>query len=506
MHSQSLETPKANILVIDDTPENLHLLSAMLTEQGYKVRSVTKGSAGLRGAQTAPPNLILLDVNMPEMNGYEVCQHLKADQRTCEIPVIFISALGDVLDKVKAFQVGGVDYITKPFQVEEVLARVENHLMICNLRSSLQQQNARLQQEIRVSEAAIRHRQQAEEKFAKAFRASPSPIAITTLSEGRFIDVNSSYLRMSGYSLEEIIGHTAAELNLGICSQKYDKAVQELLTTGSLQNQEFDFRTKSGELRVVLLSIELIDLSGVQCALNIVNDITEHKRLENEFISLVSHELRTPLTSLIGSLDLLGTGQLGTLTAKGQHVLNIAITNTERLNRLVNDILDLERMKLGKIALQPVKCNVADLMVQAAQAMQSMAQGAKITLVTEPIVAEIRVDPDRMLQTLTNLLSNAIKFSEPGSSVWLRSRLHSDSLQIEVQDQGRGIPTDKLQTIFERFQQVDASDSRKKGGTGLGLTICRNIVEQHDGKIWVESTLGQGSIFYVTLPLLPRDS
>lgn len=498
MHNQLLERPKANILVIDDTPENLHLLSAMLTEQGYKVRSVTKGSAGLRGAQAAPPNLILLDVNMPEMNGYEVCQHLKADDRTCEIPVIFISALGDVLDKVKAFQVGGIDYITKPFQVEEVLARVENHLMICNLRSSLQQQNARLQQE-------IHERQQAEEKFAKAFRASPSPIAITTLSEGRFIDVNSSYLSMSGYSLEELIGHTAAELNLGISSQKYDKAVQQLLTTGSLQNQEFDFRTKSGELRVVLLSIELIDLSGVQCALNIVNDITERKRLENEFISLVSHELRTPLTSLIGSLDLLGTGELGTLTARGQQVLNIAITNTERLNRLVNDILDLERMKLGKIALQPVKCNVADLIIQAAQAMQAMAERAKISLVTEPIVAEILVDPDRMLQTLTNLLSNAIKFSEPSNTVWLRGQLQSDYLQIEVQDQGRGIPTDKLQTIFERFQQVDASDSRKKGGTGLGLTICRNIVEQHDGKIWAESILGQGSTFYVTLPLLHGD-
>ncbi|HBE35167.1 MAG TPA: hybrid sensor histidine kinase/response regulator, partial [Cyanobacteria bacterium UBA11368] len=117
MSSQPLTTRKADILIIDDTPENLNLLSAMLTDQGYKVRSVTKGSTGLRGAIAAPPDIILLDVNMPEMNGYEVCQHLKADARTCEIPVIFISALGDVLDKVKAFKVGGVDYITKPFQV-----------------------------------------------------------------------------------------------------------------------------------------------------------------------------------------------------------------------------------------------------------------------------------------------------------------------------------------------------------------------------------------------------
>ena len=494
MYSQPVGSPKGDILVIDDTPENLHLLSAMLTAQGYKVRSVTKGSTGLRGAQAAPPDLILLDIKMPEMSGYEVCQYLKADERTRDLPVIFISALDDVLDKVKAFAIGGVDYITKPFQVEEVLARIENHLTIRRLRLSLQKQNSQLQQE-------IRSRQQAEEKFAKAFRSSPHPIAIATFLERRFIDANSSFLKMSGYSLEEVVNHTAAELNLGVTQEMYDNALQKLLETGALHNQEFEFRTKSGEVRIVLLSIELIDLSGTQCALNIINDITERKRLEDEFISLVSHELRNPLTSLIGSLDLLGTGKLGTLTPKGQNVLNIAIANTERLIRLVNDILDIERMKSGKVKAQKVKCNCRDLMIQAVEAMQMMAEQAQITLVTETLTAELLADPDQILQTLTNLLSNAIKFSEPGSMIWLRAQMHSDRIQIQVQDQGRGIPVDKLQTIFERFQQVDASDSRKKGGTGLGLAICRKIIEQHDGKIWAESVLGQGSTFHITLPL-----
>src|SRR5579883_656589 len=494
MHNQPLETHKANILVIDDTPENLHLLAAMLTEQGYKVRSVTKGSTGLRGAQASPPDLILLDINMPEMNGYEVCQSLKQSDRTRDIPVIFISAMNDVLDKVKAFSVGGVDYVTKPFQVEEVLVRVKNHLTIRNLQKQLLEQNTRLQQE-------IYERQQAEEKFAKAFRSSPSPISITTLREGRFIDVNSSFIRMSGYSLEEIIGHSVYELNLGITPENYASTVEKLLETGCLQNYEMEFRNQSGDFKIVLLSSELIDLSGTQCVLNIANDITERKRLENEFISLVSHELKTPLTSLMGSLDLLSAGQLGTLTTKGQQVLNIAITNTERLNRLVNDILDLERMKSGKIAIQFAKCNIAELLMQAAEAMQAMAEKANIKLIIEPLTRECMVDPDRILQTLINLLSNAIKFSEPSHTVWLRAKLQADYLQIEVQDQGRGIPAHKLQSIFERFQQVDVSDSRKKGGTGLGLAICRNIVELHNGKIWVESVLGQGSTFYFTLPL-----
>ncbi|AFZ23099.1 PAS domain S-box [Cylindrospermum stagnale PCC 7417] len=495
MHSQPLDKPKANILVIDDTPENLQLLAAMLTGQGYKVRSVTKATAGLRGAQAAPPDLILLDVNMPEMNGYEVCQHLKANEITRDIPVIFLSAMDSVLDKVKAFSVGGVDYITKPFNVEEVLARLENHLMIRNLRASLQEQNTRLEQE-------IQERQQAEEKFAKAFSSSPSPIMISSLADGCFIDANSSFLRMSGYSLEEIIGNTFTELNLGMNQQKYASTIGQLLEKGSLQNHEIEFRTKLGEVRIALLSAELIELSGRECVLNTLNDITERRRLENEFISLVSHELRTPLTSLVGALDLLAAGQLGTLTSRGQQVLNIAITNTERLIRLVNDILDLERIKSGKLTIQKVKSNAANLLTQSAEVMQPMAERSQINLVVEPITAEILVDPDRILQTLTNLLSNAIKFSEPGTTIWLRAQMQPNCLQITVQDQGRGIPADKLQTIFERFQQVDASDSRNKGGTGLGLAICRNIFEQHGGNIWAESILGQGSIFYLTLPLL----
>ncbi|MBH8561764.1 response regulator [Nostoc sp. CENA67] len=508
MPKQPLNLPKADILVIDDTPENLNLLSAMLTEQGYKVRSVTKGSTGLRGANAVPPDLILLDVNMPEMNGYEVCQHLKASDRTRDIPVIFISALDDVLDKVKAFAVGGVDYITKPFQLEEVLARIENHLTIWKLQQQLQAQNERLQQE-------IRDRAKAEEKFTKVFRSSPNPIAIATISEARFIDVNPSFLRMSGYSLEEVIGHTATVLNLSKNTVAIAQKIQLLPETGSLYNLEFEFSTKSGELKTILISLELIDLAGVPCALLIANDITERKRLENEFISLVSHELRTPLTSTMGALDLLGSGQLGTMTEQGQKVLRIATTNTERLIRLVNDILDLERINSVKIFMRKVKCNAADLLIMATETMQAMADKLQVKLIVHPLAIELWADPDRLLQTLTNLLSNAIKFSEPGDTVSVIATLaeykdvESDKnepsshnyLLITIQDQGRGIPEDKLQLIFERFQQVDASDSRNKGGTGLGLAICRNIVQQHHGKIWVESVLGEGSTFYVLLPL-----
>lgn len=494
MSNSPIATPKANILVIDDTPENLALLSQILKDKGYKVRSVTKPSTGLRGAQAAPPDLILLDIKMPEMDGYEVCKRLKADERTHDIPVIFISALGELLDKVKAFEVGGVDYITKPFQVEEVLARLRTHLTICRLQKQLQAQNKQLQQE-------ILERTAAEEKFKIIFRSSPNPIAIATLPEGRFLDVNPSFLKLTGYSQAEVIGRTFADLNPSLTHEMYEAAVQCLRENGAFRNKEYEIHTKEGQVRVALISTELIELGGVQCTLSIINDITERKRMEDEFISLVSHELRTPMNSIIGALDLLGTQELGTLTKQGQQIINIATNNTERLIRLVNDILDLERIKSGKIPMRPVECQADELLIQATQAMQGMADSAQVILSVEPTPVQIRADPDRILQTLTNLLSNAIKFSQPGETVWLRSNIISEHLQIEVQDRGRGIPEDKLQLIFERFQQVDASDSRAKGGTGLGLPICRTIVEQHNGRIWVESFLGEGSTFYVRLPV-----
>lgn len=536
---------KADILAIDDTPENLQLLSQLLTARQYKVRSVTKGKTALRAAQAAPPDLILLDINMPGMGGYEVCERLKAEDITRDIPVIFISALGETLDKVRAFAVGGVDFVTKPFQVEEVIARIETHLQLCRLRKQLQAQNVRLQQE-------IRDRKQAQETFTKAFRASPSPIAIMTLEGGRFLEVNPSFLKLSGYARQEVIGFRLEELNLGLDMERYRLGREQLEQDGALHNWECDLRTKMGEARTVLLSVESIELQGYRCALAIANDITERKRLENEFISLVSHELKTPMNSMIGALDLLGTGQLGTFNDRGQQMIDMAINNAERLVRLVNDILDLERMKSGALTLHPQTCALPNLFQQAETVMQSMAQAAQVTLVVEPIEAELCVDSDRMQQLLTNLLSNAIKFSSPGTTVWMSAQIegekaearsqelgarsqrsdegvqstlpnlpaksdtplphHSSThppihlstplLHITIRDQGRGIPTDKLTLIFDRFQQVDASDARAKGGTGLGLSICRQIVQQHQGQIWAESIPGEGSTFHVVLPLV----
>ncbi|ELS01907.1 PAS domain S-box [Xenococcus sp. PCC 7305] len=234
-----------------------------------------------------------------------------------------------------------------------------------------------------------------------------------------------------------------------------------------------------------------------------IEDITERKAIEqmkSEFVSVASHEMRTPLTSIHGVLKLMATGHLGKFSDRGQEMIQIAVRNTDRLVRLINDVLDIERMESGKEIIETAKITSAELISQAVDTAQEMAQQHQITIETKPNSIDLLVDSDRILQTLTNLLSNAIKFSPPGSKVWLTAKKQGNEVIFAVKDQGRGIPQDKLENIFERFQQVDASDSRKKGGTGLGLAICRHIVEQHGGRIWATSTLGKGSSFFFTLP------
>jgi PAS domain S-box-containing protein len=226
-------------------------------------------------------------------------------------------------------------------------------------------------------------------------------------------------------------------------------------------------------------------------------------RLKDEFISTVSHELRTPLTSIRGALGLLSSGMLGEVNDKGTNLLRIALTNSDRLVRLINDILDLERIQSGKEPLSFRTVQLAQIVRQAIDGMAPVADAAGVQLIHDTTQVEIAADPDRLLQVLTNLLSNAVKFSPPSSTISIMMRAGSSGVTLSVIDQGRGIPADKLEAIFGRFQQVDASDSRQKGGSGLGLAICRTIVQQHSGRIWAERNPVRGSTFRVFLPFKP---
>ncbi len=340
--------------------------------------------------------------------------------------------------------------------------------------------------------------------------------------QGAIEYANPFFLELVGYALSEIQGKDWFELFIPTHQQRrHSEVLEELRTPDFYAHPQSVIVTRSGQEKIIAWNNTVLhDLRGVEIGtLSIGEDITERdaiERMKDEFISVVSHELRTPLASIHGALNLISSGLIDPTAEKGQRVMAIAADSADRLVRLVNDILDLERLTSGKIALVKERYSPRDLIEKAIETMQVMANRAEINFQVEcdPNL-ELFLDGDRIIQVLTNLLSNAIKFSPPASTVSIsvqgRTLAHHPPGKLDtdpapsmilfaVQDQGRGIPENKMESIFERFHQVDASDSRKKGGTGLGLAICRSIIQQHGGRIWVESILNEGSTFYFTLP------
>ncbi len=333
--------------------------------------------------------------------------------------------------------------------------------------------------------------------------------------QGNATFINLSAARMLGYEVGELMGQP---MHATIHHSKPNGTPYPLdecplsatFKDGSFHRvtDEVFWRKDGSSFPIEYASAPILEQGKIVGAVVTFKDITERRAIEQmkeEFISVVSHELRTPLTSIRTSLALLTSGLLENQPQRAKWMLEVAMESTHRLVRLVNDILDIERIESGKAPMNKEACDAADLMVQAADVMRAMAEKAGVILSITPLAAPLWADPDRVIQTLTNLLSNAIKFSPPGATIWLTAERRDEWVLFQVKDRGRGIPADKLETIFGRFQQVDASDSRKQGGTGLGLAICRTIVQQHGGRIWAESILGEGSSFYFTLPLLAQE-
>ena len=385
--------------------------------------------------------------------------------------------------------------------------------------------NSALQQEVQERKQVEMALRQSEEQMRLITNNLPVLIA--------YVDAQQCY-RFNNQAYNHWLGHDPVELNgkpiKTFTDPEYYETIRphiEAALKGDQVTYESELIFKDERSHSVSVSyiphLELIEQGQVKINgfFALTTDISDRKaieRMKDEFIAVVSHELRTPLTSLHGSLKLIATGRLGHLSEEGQQMLAVADESTDRLVRLVNNVLDLQRIESGEVTMDNCTCNAADLVEQAAEAMQTMAQqhGIEIHTYLEPLT--IWADPDYIVQILTNLIGNAIKFSASNNTIVLSLQPHSAAKQLSddfnslkscsseaalfcVKDNGQGIPSDKLNSIFERFQQVDSSDSRKKGGTGLGLTICRKIIEQHGGTIWAESQVGAGSSFYFTVPL-----
>jgi len=328
---------------------------------------------------------------------------------------------------------------------------------------------------------------------------------------GKVSFANSAAARLLGAPPDLLIGRTAHEILHD--SAPSDRACDEdcpLRRTssapGSTSGEDNIFRTDGSSFPAEYAVTPIRGHGRFLGSVLTFRDISQRyalDQLKDEFISTVSHELRTPLTSIRGALGLLSSGMLGETNEKASNLLRIALTNSDRLVRLINDILDLERIQSGREPLNFRPVQLGAIVKQAIDDMQPMADAAGVKLIHDATQVEISADSDRLLQVITNLLSNAVKFSPPNSPVSVMLRPGVTGVILSVIDHGRGIPADKLETIFGRFQQVDASDSRQKGGTGLGLAICRTIVMQHSGRIWAERNPVRGSTFRVFLPYQP---
>ena len=363
------------------------------------------------------------------------------------------------------------------------------------------------------------------ERIQRTILNSAAYSMISTDTAGVILTLNAAAEKWLQYKGSDLMGssvssvHDACELQsrgdqltraMGMIVPGDYHALVIKASYGVADEFESTYVRKDGRRFPVSLSVTALRGGGNVLAgyLMIATDLSEQRAIEkmkDEFVSVVSHELRTPLTSIKGALGLLAGGVTGVLPPKAAEMAQVALSNADRLSRLVDDILDLQRIESGRITMEKQLCNVADLMKESAESVRVVAEGEGVTIAPVPLSAPIRVDPGRIVQALVNLLGNAIKFSQRGGRVEFGAERTGSSVVFSVKDEGRGIPRDKLESIFERFEQVDASDAREKGGTGLGLAIVRSIVQQHGGRVWAESELGRGSTFYVQLPLQETD-
>ncbi len=348
----------------------------------------------------------------------------------------------------------------------------------------------------------------AEQKFRLAVEACPSGMVMTDTA-GTIVLANNAIEQLFGYPCDDLIGQPIEVLITRRLHGEYHKQraafAEDPQARRAQPNRELFGLRRDGTEFPIEVWLNPIDAHDGLYVLSVIVDITEPKRMErvkDEFVSTVSHELRTPLTSISGSLGLLLGGAAGTLPEGAVRLLSIAHSNSKRLVRLINDILDIEKIESGQVIFNFKRVDVLALVEQVIEANRAYADGFGVRVRLDPasLHGNVPADPDRLAQVITNLLSNAIKFSPQGGEVIIATELRAGLMRISIRDHGSGIPAEFKPRVFEKFAQADATDARQKGGTGLGLSIVREIVVRLGGEVSFADADGGGTAFNVDLP------
>jgi len=347
---------------------------------------------------------------------------------------------------------------------------------------------------------------ESEARFRKIFRHSADAIVLAALQNGRILDGNDEASSLFGLPRQELVSLTLPELFPDETGRLRGYA-ERVLEEGSARSEELRFRNRRGEPVLVELASSIIEIDGTPCLLCIIRDITERRRMEqlkNEFISMVSHELRTPLTSIRGSLGLIAAGAVQGVPETTRSLVDIAHRNCERLARLVNDILDIQKVESGTLTLRNVPVAVLPLLEQAIAANREVAKGYGVSLVLGDVApsACVCADGDRLIQVLTNLLSNAARFSPAGERVVLSVARKDGMVRVSVRDFGPGIPEEFRPRVFQKFSQAEPHADGHKG-SGLGLSISKGLIERMGGRLAFETQSGKGTTFSFELPECP---
>lgn len=517
MKARSTFMVNNEIFIVDDYKPNLELLVKILQIANYQVRSSNNAESALLSITENQPALILLDVKMPGMDGFELCQKLKSDKRTRHIPIIFISAYGDDLSKIKGFQVGGIDFINKPFNTGEVLARVGAHMELRKMQITLEHQNEQLKAEIVRHTRAERALRQSEEKYRNIFN-NALDILYRTRINGRIEEMSPSVNQILEYTKDELIGKSI--LMLYFDQNDRDTLLNTIIQNKEIKDYELRMMTKSREIKFVSLNSRLLtDSRGKPSHIDgIMRDVTEVKkmttdliyakekaeesdRLKTAFLHNISHEIRTPLNAIRGFSELLSDP--GLRAEESKEYSEIIIESSDRLLSLITEIINISSLETGQEKIIENEVNLNSIFDVIEEQFKSKSKKENITIHSEPGLpnkdADIITDETKLIQILSKLVDNALKFTKEGS-VRFGYSVKGEELEFYVRDTGIGISANEQKVIFERFHQGDSNMNRQYDGPGLGLAISKAYSELLGGKMWMTSEPGIGSVFYFTIP------